>query len=184
MAQPAKTRQVDSDPAGSDAVELHGVLDFEVFYQREITALIAFAHALSGSRALAEDLAQEAMLATYRKWNDVSTLNHPEAWVRRVCANLSVSAFRRTMVEVRTLRKLGGMRNEGPATDPDEDDAFWASVRTLPNRQAQAVALFYMFDLTVADVALTMGCSEGSVKVHLQRARAALAERLSEGELQ
>ena len=67
-----------------------------------------------------------------------------------------------------------------PATIPvDDDEAFWELVRALPRRQAQSVALHYLFDLSVADVAATLGIAEGSVKVHLSRARQTLAARLS-----
>ena len=44
-------------------VSLPGVESFEGFYAREYRLLVAFAHALTGSRAHAEDVAQEAMLA-------------------------------------------------------------------------------------------------------------------------
>lgn len=60
----------------------------------------------------------------------------------------------------------------------EESETFWAEVRRLPRRQAQSIALFYVYDLGVAEIARTLGCSEGSVKVHLSRGRAALASRL------
>ena len=61
----------------------------------------------------------------------------------------------------------------------DQHERFWAEVRQLPRRQAQVIALHYMYDLSVADVAATLGCAEGTVKVHLSRGRAALAPRLN-----
>jgi DNA-directed RNA polymerase specialized sigma24 family protein len=39
-----------------------------------------------------------------------------------------------------------------------------------------------VYDLEVADIAETMGCSVGTVKVHLSRARATLATRLAVAE--
>jgi RNA polymerase sigma-70 factor (ECF subfamily) len=60
-----------------------------------------------------------------------------------------------------------------------EYEAFWAEVRRLPRRQAQAVALHYIYDLGVAEIASTLGCAEGTVKVHLSRGRAALGSRLN-----
>jgi RNA polymerase sigma-70 factor (ECF subfamily) len=63
-------------------------------------------------------------------------------------------------------------------TMTDEHQAFWAEVRRLPRRQAQAVALHYIYDLSVVDVAEILGCSEGSVKVHLFRGRSTIAGRL------
>jgi DNA-directed RNA polymerase specialized sigma24 family protein len=44
--------------------------------------------------------------------------------------------------------------------------------------------LFYALDLPVAEVAATLGCAEGTVKVHLSRARKELASRLGATEEQ
>jgi RNA polymerase sigma factor (sigma-70 family) len=156
--------------------ELCVVESFDVFYRRELPRLVAFAAALSGSSS-ADDIAQEAMLAAYRRWDDVARLDLPAAWVRRVCANRAVSTLRQRAAEARALLRLGSWRVE---TEPiaEEHDAFWAEVRQLPRRQAQVIALHYIYDLGVTEVAATLGCAEGTVKVHLFRGRAALAQRL------
>jgi RNA polymerase sigma-70 factor (ECF subfamily) len=73
------------------------------------------------------------------------------------------------------------LASQPPAPDQELDDqneVFWAEVRRLPRRQAQAAALRYLYDLSIAEIAETMNVSEGSVKVHLTRARAVLAGRL------
>ncbi len=57
------------------------------------------------------------------------------------------------------------------------DDGLWTLVRDLPDQQRRAVVLHYVGDLSVADVADVMECSEGTVKTHLSRARAQLAQR-------
>jgi RNA polymerase sigma-70 factor (ECF subfamily) len=126
--------------------------------------------------ALAEDIAQEAMLVTYRKWRTVSRLERPDLWVRRVCANLAVSSFRRRMVELRAVTRIAGRREPTPLGDDSEQ--FWAAVRSLPRRQAQAAALRYAYELPIADIAEVLSCSEGTVKVHLSRARHALSRTL------
>ncbi len=61
---------------------------------------------------------------------------------------------------------------------PTQVDGFWALVRQLPDRQAAAVALHYLEDRSVAQIADDLGIAEGTVKVHLSRGRAALAESL------
>ncbi|MFZ2016770.1 MAG: sigma factor-like helix-turn-helix DNA-binding protein [Nocardioides sp.] len=61
---------------------------------------------------------------------------------------------------------------------PADSERFWTEVRRLPRRQAQAAALYYALELSVADVAATLGCAEGTVKSHLSRARQELARRL------
>lgn len=161
---------------GDDSVA--GPEDFAAFYRHELGGLVVLARALAG-QAVAEDVAQEAMLVACRRWDHVQRLGSPEGWVRGVCMHKAVSLVRRRSVESRALRRIGR-----PPSTPDvrDDDEFWALVRTLPERQAQAVALHYALDLSIADIALTLGCAEGTVKAHLARARASLAQILAESE--
>lgn len=158
-------------------VSLPAVETFEGFYAREYRLLVAFAYALTGSRAHAEDLAQEAMLAAYRRWDEIGRLDAPHAWVRKVCANMSVSFVRRRIVEARGLLRLRGRRSEVASLD-DDDAAFWAEVRKLPKRQAQCIVLCYVYGCSVSEMAQVLGCADGSVKKHLARARSKLATRL------
>ena len=116
-------------------------------------------------------------MVAFRRWDEVSMTDHPAAWVRRVCANLATSAFRRRQAEVRALLRFGGRRQDSLELG-ESSEVFWAHVRRLPRRQAQAVALHYALDLSVDDVAATLGISSGTVKVHLSRARDALAVEL------
>ena len=151
---------------------------FEDFYVREYPAMVGLAYALSGSRWGAEDLAQEAFLAAHRDWERIGSYEQPAAWVRRVVANLSVSAFRRRAAEARALARVALRRGDPvpdlAAADPD----FWAAVRALPRRQAQVVALFYLEDRSVPDVAGILDMTLGTVKRHLYDARQSLARRL------
>jgi RNA polymerase sigma-70 factor (ECF subfamily) len=101
-------------------------------------------------------------------------------WVRRVCVNIATSQLRRRKAEARAILRLSGRRQLPVSTEP-VDEAFWSAVRQLPRRQAQAVALHYIYDLSVADLAATLGVSEGTAKTHLSRARATLADQLDEG---
>ncbi|MFI5100019.1 MAG: sigma-70 family RNA polymerase sigma factor [Actinomycetes bacterium] len=168
QAQPART---------ADAAELTGVETFEAFYRRELPALVALARVLTGSSVLADDLAQESMLVAYRRWDEIHTMDVPAAWVRKVCAHKATSAVRRAAAETRALVRLGSRRLP-PSTGALEHEDFWAEVRRLPRRQAQAIALHYVYDLGVTEIAATLGCSDSTVKAHLVRGRAALARRL------
>jgi RNA polymerase sigma-70 factor, ECF subfamily len=149
--------------------------DFESFYRREFPGLVVLARVIAGP-ALAEDVAQEAMLVACRRWDDVQSYDSPVGWVRTVCMHKAVSLVRRRGVEFRLLRQLGSFRSDTEASMGE--DWFWRAVRALPLRQAQVVALHYALGLPVAEVAVTLGCAEGTVKTHLSRARAALAESL------
>ena len=149
---------------------------FEVFYAAELPRLVALARTLCPA-GLAEEVAQEAMLATYRRWREVRDLERPDLWVRRVCMNLAVSQFRRRVIELRTSARLAGRRQPHRELSDDTEE-LWAAVRRLPHRQAQAASLRFVYDMPIHDVAETLGCSEGTVKQHLSRARQALREAL------
>jgi RNA polymerase sigma-70 factor (ECF subfamily) len=169
-----------SEPAdvvaiGGETVAFGSHPDFDDFYRAELPRLVVLARGLCGG-AVADDVAQEAMLAAFRRWRVVGDLEHPEAWVRRTCGNLAVSQYRRKLVELRALTRLSN-RPQAPALD-GADDAFWAALRRLPKRQAQAAALRYLYELDVADIARTLQITEGSVKQHLSRARARLVVEL------
>lgn len=58
------------------------------------------------------------------------------------------------------------------------DPEFWAAVRALPRRQAQVMALYYLEDRSVAQVAEILDVTLGTVKRHLHNGRLALARRL------
>jgi RNA polymerase sigma-70 factor, ECF subfamily len=152
---------------------------FEDVYLREFSGVFALAYALSGSRWAAEDIAQDAFVVAHRQWGRISGYDDPGAWVRRVAANLAVSGVRRRLAEARALVRLAGRQPEQPyAALPAQDGDFWRAVRRLPRRQAQVVALVALGELSTAEVAATLGCSQRTAQVHLQKARATLAQRL------
>jgi RNA polymerase sigma-70 factor, ECF subfamily len=166
----------------SEAVVLSSTEAFETFYLKEYRAVVGLAYALSGNRSIAEDLAQEAFLAAHRNWHRIAGYDRPSAWVRRVVANLSVSAVRRRFAEARALVRLGEPQ---PLPELEADDLeFWRAVRSLPRRQSQVIALRYLEDRSVEEIAEILDMARGTVKKHLFDGRGALARRLriEEGE--
>jgi RNA polymerase sigma-70 factor (ECF subfamily) len=73
--------------------------------------------------------------------------------------------------------------NTGPACRHEQQQAYQRmvqSLRNLPARQREAFTLRVLEELDVATTAQAMGCSQGSVKTHLSRARDALQKQLEE----
>ncbi|MCE5252721.1 MAG: sigma-70 family RNA polymerase sigma factor [Actinomycetia bacterium] len=133
-----------------------------------------------GDPALAEDSVQEAFARLCLKWKRISEYDDPAAWVYRVGLNLVRDHRRNLARRARLVARLGGESGGRQAQAPviDRDPVLWAAVRALPGRQKTAVALYYLADLKVAEVAGAMGISEGAVKRHLDRARETLRTRL------
>ena len=152
---------------------------FSSLYQSEFQPLLRIAYGLTGSRAEAEELVQETFVRCYQHWRRVETYDKPGAWLRRVLINLAYSRRRKLSTELRALTRLGA-RPAGPGASElgDVDEAFWAAVRRLPRRQAQAVVLYYGDDLPTEDVAQAMGCAAGTVRALLHQARTTLAKVL------
>lgn len=149
--------------------------NFEDFYRREFRAMVALAAAVSGSRLLAEDLAQEAMTRVYRRWDRVSGYDKPGAFARRVTINLASSRRRRDAVAKRRESTL--VETAIPAPEPIHDHV-WEAVAALPANQRAAIALHYLEDRPVAEIAAILGCASSTARVHLHRGRAALARSL------
>jgi RNA polymerase sigma factor (sigma-70 family) len=169
-------------PAATAAVEpaveaSNESLSFDDFYRREHRHVLGLAFVLTGNQWVAEDTAQEAFTAAFRRWRSIVAYDSPGAWVRRVTCNRAASVLRRRVREAKALMRLAGRTQTYIELD-EGDEAFWQAVRCLPTRQAQAVALYYLEDYSVREISEVLDCSEGTVKTHLSRAREAVARQL------
>lgn len=166
-------------PAADGPVADARSLGFEAFFRDEYPRLVALLVAVTGSRPVAEELAQEALLRAHVRWDRIVGYERPGAWVRRVALNLASHHRSRRRSELDAVGRLGRQRAAEPYSYADAGgDDFWALVRRLPRRQAAAVALHHLEDRPVAEVAAILGCAEGTAKSHLHRGRAALARML------
>lgn len=152
---------------------------FDAFYRREIRRLVGLAYALSGSRLAADDIAQEAMLAAYGKWDEVGRLDSPAGWVRRVVSNQAASAVRRRISEAKGLSRLAARQTVSELPEvPAESEWIWRQVRRLPKRQMQVIALRYYDQLSLSEIAEVLDCTKETANTHLRRARQTLDRRL------
>jgi RNA polymerase sigma factor (sigma-70 family) len=156
---------------------------FDAFYRGNYASVVRLAYSLCGSMQIAEELAQEAFVTAHQRWERLHGFDRPDLWVRRVVINRSISYRRREATERRALEQLRDGRPHGTAADlPSADTELWTALRELSPRQAEALALFYVEDQPISEVAKILGLGEETVKTHLKRGRAALAERLGERE--
>ncbi|HEV7719676.1 MAG TPA: sigma-70 family RNA polymerase sigma factor [Iamia sp.] len=157
-------------------------LGFDDVYRSDWHPVVALGWTLTGSRAAGEELAQDAFLDAYRRWDHVGTLDRPGAWVRRAVANRAVSHRRHLrVVEAGSARLATAARvaQDAASSPPATDPAFWAAVRALPERQAQCLALHYLEDMAIDAIAALLDCRASTVRVHLSRGRRTLARTLA-----
>lgn len=130
-----------------------------------------------GDAEVAADCVADAFERAYVRWRRVGRLDDPIGWVRRVAVNRAVDAHRRRRSGRRAWERLVGRGVEHePAPGLSARTAFAdselaAAVSDLSPQQRAVVALHYLDDLPVAEVAAALGLSDGAVKYHLHQAR-------------
>jgi len=154
-------------------------VDLDALFRAHATPLLRLAIVLTGDRPLAEELVQDAFVRLHRS-GTAPAIGAELAYLRRTVINLSHGHHRH-------LRVVRGHRPDAPGTEASaEVDAVRRdgqrrvvdAVRALPERQRDCIILRFYADLTDVEIADALGISAGSVKTHLHRARAALADRL------
>jgi RNA polymerase sigma-70 factor (sigma-E family) len=148
---------------------------FEEFVRAEAQNLLRSARLLAGSRPEAEDLLQEALVRTFRRWGR-SSIDHPVAYVRTVMAHLAYDGGRRRRFRTVTITP----EHESAVPDDTESvhqrEALRQALASLPPRQRVVMVLRFLEDRTERETAQTLGCTVGTVKRHSSRALARLRD--------
>lgn len=151
---------------------------FDEFYRSEYARIVRLMFGLCGRWSLAEELAQESMLAAHRNWGRVRTLDRPDLWVRRVAVNRAISTRRRLVAE---LAALGRVRVPSLCESPlPADEKIWGEIRRLPRRQAAAMVLWAIEGLAHAEIGAALDCSAETARTHIRRARETLQRTLTQ----
>jgi RNA polymerase sigma-70 factor (ECF subfamily) len=173
----ARPREVHSDHFGNEGmVEQLRPSSPEILFRQSYRGIVQ-SLALAGGLEAAEDATQEAFIELCVRWNRISRYDNPALWVRRVAVNKLRKTHRsNTRRAVALLRLVSDEWIAPPPAEPDT--SLLAALRALPSRQRIAAVLHYVEDLTIAEVASTMGISQGAVNQHLNRARTAFRAHL------
>lgn len=151
---------------------------FAELYDMAWLQMVRLAALVSGDRATAEDIAQDAFVNVYRRWKQLSRdARDPLPYVRMAVINTARSSLRTAR---RRLTSLGLEQGApAPSVPPGDNDFVLEALYALPRRQVEVLVLRYWLDLSEADIAQTLGISPGTVKSTASRAIAALHFRLS-----
>lgn len=151
-------------------------------YARACGPLIGLLTVMGGSRADAEEIAQDSFVKLLEHWDRVRDYDDVDAWLRTVAVRMLISRHRRHEVARRGLRRLA---SRTPLASPPPDGArldLTAAVARLPLPSRAVLLLHHVHDLSVEEVATLLRVPPGTVKSRLSRARAALAPLLTDPE--
>jgi RNA polymerase sigma-70 factor (sigma-E family) len=154
----------------------------EDLYREHALGLMRFALLLTGDRATAEDVVQDAFLGLHRHWDDVNDPGRVLAYLRTAVVNGARSRYRRHVVARRVVLEPLAMVQSAEASvlAGEERRALLAAVDMLPRRQREVLALKYFLDLGEREIAEVLSISRGAVASTASRALATLARRLRE----
>ncbi len=140
-------------------------------YLRHAHEAVRLAYLLTGDRALAEDLVQDAFVRLAGRLVHLRDPGAFDAYLQRTVVNLSRSHFRRRKVERAYVQRAGGVVGTHAATErPLEDrDELWRALGHLSQRQRVAIVLRFYEDLSEQRVAELLKCRPGTVKSLVSR---------------
>ncbi|GGM08854.1 sigma-70 family RNA polymerase sigma factor [Promicromonospora citrea] len=154
-------------------------------------ALVGYGYALTGDVRRAEDLVQDALVRVFRRFrrpeaagtrgrteiplDEAKVQAGIEAYVRRTMLNLFLDETRRTALWHKARPTVASATEvRAPASDITARADVTAALRDLSPRQRACVVLRYYDDLTVPQIATTLGVAQGTIKRHLSDAIQAL----------
>ena len=155
-------------------------MEFGEYVARQRAALMRFATILTSQTWLAEDLVSDVLGRAFERWDRISSMSEPNAYVRRMIVNEYLSWHRRlARTSPRADVELDIVRAGDGADERAERDAMIRRLAELPRRQRAAVVLRYYVGLSDADIAAHLGCRDVTVRTQISRALKSL--RISAG---
>jgi RNA polymerase sigma-70 factor (ECF subfamily) len=164
---------------------------FDVLFRKYVGPVVAFASSYVGSRARAEELAQDAFVQLYRARSQYQPRARFKTFLYRIVTNVCLSEVRRAHYrqEVTELpqERLAEIA-ESDARSGEEElvlqedvDSMRRAVRALPPQQRAALLLARIEGMSYEEVARSLACSVSAVKSLIHRATVSLREQLRDG---
>lgn len=147
---------------------------FARLLERHYERIFRLAWRWTGSRAAAEDIAQDVTLKLATAIRSYRADAAFTTWLHRIAYTTTVDYLRRDQRIVATepseiIRLIDASASTEHADTGLSD--LWKAVRSLPDQQRDAVLLVYGEDMSHAEAASVMGCSEKTVSWHVHEAK-------------
>jgi RNA polymerase sigma-70 factor (sigma-E family) len=154
--------------------------EFTSFAVASLPDLRRTAYLMCGNWHHAEDAAQEALIRVYRSWRRIDRREGLLAYARRTTIRILIDQSRRPWRRERSIDRPESNQAVDPTAEVDEREAMVRALSSLSPGRRACVVLRYYHDLTVAETARALGCSEGTVKSQTSDALKALRELVGE----
>jgi RNA polymerase sigma-70 factor, ECF subfamily len=150
---------------------------FDRFYGRTARRLLRYTYAMCGDLRMAQQLTHEVLIRGVQRWPQLSEYEYPEAWLRFTTTRLINDRWRWLTVRGRGPAETTMDAQRAPETVGAEQ--LLAALRRLPLVQRRALAMHYLADLSIAELADETGVSMTTVTSWLSRGMGNLASLLA-----
>jgi RNA polymerase sigma factor (sigma-70 family) len=161
--------------------EQRAAAGFEAFFRAQFATAVRIANAVVRDVHLAEDVAQEAFIATRRRFPDPERADNAAGWLHAAAAHLALNELRgRRRHEGRLHHDIGPSRSDGPedvAVANEEGERVRGALQRLP-RHAATVLVLRHSGLAYGEIAEAMGVKVNHVGTMLRRAERALRKEV------
>jgi RNA polymerase sigma-70 factor (sigma-E family) len=147
-------------------------------YWRHADGAVRLAFLLTGDRHAAEDIAQDAFVRLFGRFQDLRSPDAFEVYLHRTVVNLSRDRFRRLKLERDRATEVNTFRPSEDTSKIEDRELIRKTLRGLPQRQQEALVLRYYLDLSEQQTAEVLQCSVAAVKSLVARATASLRKRM------
>lgn len=169
-----------NDAGGASADDGSGPAEMvERLYREAGPQLVLAAYALTGNLEDAQDAVHEAFVKAFLRPKKVAGADNPVAWMRTVTLNMARQRHRRRRRLDVLIRRIPPPDEILPDLAPDRI-AVLSAIRGLPTAFQEVIALHYLVDMSVEDIATALGVAVGTVKSRLSRGRRLLAGLLGD----
>jgi RNA polymerase sigma factor (sigma-70 family) len=170
------TLHLASQQAEAAAVASDRALEFEVFFDREKTRLFQALCLMTRNRFEAEELAQDAFVSVYERWDRVAEMEDPTGYLYRTAMNTFRSWRRRSALTAK--RVIGLTPTDGATSGIEEQDAVVRALAPLTARQRAAVVLIDLMGYSSEEAGRMLGIRASTVRSHAKNAHRDLEARM------
>ncbi len=165
-------------PAETGNVTAEGPRDFEAFFEDEYPDLFGALCLVTRNRHEAEEIAQDAFLELWRRWDRVGAMDDPAGYLYRTAMNAFRKRYRRAALALKKTLKI--IPSDDGIEAVDARDAAVRALAPLSDRQRVAVVLMDLLGYSSEEAARMLGVSASTIRNHASRAHAALKKTMGE----
>jgi len=169
-----RTRPASDEPVTPPPAE-PGDAGFDAFFRQHYTRLCQAIGMLTGGSADAEELAQEAFVRVFERWDRVALMDSPEGYLFRTALHVTRKRYR--ALEVRRRKAVGDRSTADPLGAAEDRIVVLAMLRDLPVAQREAVVLVDWLGLDAESAGELLAVEPVTIRTRLHRARTTLRER-------